>query len=106
MQRRSNSAISSKFGIFYGIKGFILPPGEPPKGKEVLERLFEEIGFKNGVRVSVSAAARTVTSELISWWMLGDTGIPLLSKHMINTKILEFYGDFSYWINNLHIQKG
>ena len=95
MKRRSETVVSSDFGIFDPVKHFAQPPCEPPKGCDVLRRMFFEIGFKDKVRISVSNAALAVAEDLLQLWRLGDSNIALLSRGAIAKRIEDFHRELT-----------
>ena len=93
MERRSTTCINSDFGVLYPLENFKTPPCEPPKGKQVLERLYCLI--KNQ-KQSVSTAVNKASQEIINLWSIGDSRITLLSRKSVKKKIADFQELFNY----------
>ena len=69
MERRQ--AMYPEFGISKRLERFQPPPSQPPKGKDVLERLFDVLFSQEKNKRSVESAAATVAEELLALWALG-----------------------------------
>lgn len=79
MKRRSESIISSKFGIMTELQCFPKPPCRPPRGKEVLERIY--CVYKEENQKRLSKTTRKVALELKEFYETMDSGIILLSTY-------------------------
>ena len=106
MERKSQTALSAEFGINKCLKSFSSLPYQPPKGKEVLERLYGAIED----RTSIFRSSSDVTRELIDLWTKADSGIPLKTTKWIRTKILKLNDEFetvkkTSWKNRSSYQK-
>lgn len=90
------SPISSDFGIAHPLENFPLPPCQPPKGKAVLERLYNVYGAKGPEYHDFGKSANRVGQELHDLWSRGDGCIPLLCLKTIKQKIEKFRKDFAF----------
>ena len=84
------------FGISKRLECFQPPPSQPPKGKDVLERFFDELYRQPKNNRCAKDAAATVTEQLLKLWAEGDARIPLNAEETIKTRILSFREDLAY----------
>ena len=84
------------FGISRRLERFQPPPSQPPKGKDVLERLFDVIFSQDKNNRSIENAAAIVAEELLTLWALGDARIPLNALDTVKKRIISFRKDLAY----------
>ena len=94
MERRQ--AMYPEFGISKRLERFQPPPSQPPKGKDVLERLFDVLFSQEKNKRSVESAAATVAEELLALWALGDARIPLNAKDTVRNRFVSFREELAY----------
>ncbi len=68
------------------------PPCEPPKGKDVCERM----NYLTFSKEKTTTAAQVVAKELLHLWKVGDSKISLLNIKTIQRRILELFGNYSF----------
>ena len=90
MKRRSNN-ISDEFGIMEEIERFSKPPCKMIQGKDVLSRVYS---IYRSEATDFSEAAWKVSAELINFYKIVDSNIPVLSIPSIHKKIMKIVDDF------------
>ena len=80
MNLRKDEVVSAELEIYSSLDHFDAPPCQPPKGKDVLNRLYRILNHQPKNSKNVSSAASQVTTELINLWKFGDSRIPLMDK--------------------------
>ena len=77
------------------LDNFRQPPGQPPQGREVMERFFQVFYSVPKNERNKNDAALTVAKELCALWELGDARIPVIGRDKLKKKILGMRQDLT-----------
>ena len=86
----------AELGIGSNLEKFKMPPCQPPKGKQVIERLNSVIADQPANKLDISKAESQVAQELLDLWIIGDAFIPRKSLRSIKLNISNIRQDFKF----------